>query len=478
MLAWLVGACPFSVPAGQTESAPSRAAAAVQVWVTTANREKLLSAQPEIAFVVHEPLPIHIDVDADQRYQTMVGFGAALTDASAWLIQTKLNATARAELLQELFGLSPGIGLSFTRLSIGASDFSRRHYSLDDAPAGEADPVLAHFSIDANRGDVLPVVRAALVINPRLRVMASPWSAPAWMKTSGSLISGSLREQYYEAFARYLLRYVDAYAAEGVPIFALSLQNEPAFEPSDYPGMRLDSRARARLIGEHLGPALERRKSSTLIFDWDHNWDLPSEPLGVLSDPAAARYIAAVAWHCYAGDISAQTLVHDAFPDKDTYLTECSGGDWEPVKSGGLTLLTRQLIIQASRGWARGVLLWNLALDEKSGPHSGGCGNCRGVVTIDSANGSVVRNDEYYALAHASRFVRPGAHRVGSSVAQAGIDNVAFRNVDDGSLVVVVSNSAHGARRFSVGHLGKSFRYELPAKSVATFVWNPGDGGS
>lgn len=221
------------------------------------------------------------------------------------------------------------------RLTIGASDFSRRHYSLDDPPNGGDDPALDHFSIEANRGDVIPVARAARALNPQLKLMASPWSAPAWMKDNRSLVQGRLAPAHYDAFARYLLRYVEAYRAEGLPIFALTVQNEPDFEPRDYPGMRLNAPERARLIGDHLGPMLAARADAPQLLDWDHNWDKPQEPLAVLRDPAAGRHVAGVAWHCYQGEPDAQTPVHDAFPGKDAYMTECSGGTWERCAAVG-----------------------------------------------------------------------------------------------------------------------------------------------
>lgn len=470
---FLLWTCALLLGFAAASAQASPAGPTVQAWVSTTDRTKLLAREANVAFGSKAPLTVNIDVNADIRYQEMVGFGASITDASAWLIQTKLNPAQRAALLQELFGRSPGIGLSFTRLTIGASDFSRTHYSFDDMPAGETDPALAHFSIDANRADVLPVVKNALAINPQLRVMASPWSAPGWMKNGDSLIKGSLRPEAYSAFADYLLRYVDAYAAEGVPIYALTLQNEPHFEPDHYPGMRVDPAGRARVIGEFLGPQLAKRGSATRILDWDHNWDEPDAPLKVMADPVARPYVAGVAWHCYAGDVAAQGRVHDAYPDKETYFTECSGGEWEPLKSDGLTWITRNLIIGATREWAKGVLLWNLALDEQHGPRLGGCSDCFGVVTIDSATGKVTRNREYYALAHASQFVRPGARRIESSAGVSELSNVAFRNEDDGSLVLIVANSSADARRFSVRFAERTFAYELSGKSVATFVWNP-----
>ena len=458
--------------AGAPRAAEQPAPADVSVWITTAGHTRALAPSAPARFAGRAAARPQIVVDDTQRFQEIVGFGASLTDSSAWLIQHMLDARQRDALLKELFGREGnGLGLSFSRLTIGASDFSRHHYSLNDTPDGTPDPDLKHFSIDQNRGDVIPVARAMLAINPQLKIMASPWSAPGWMKDSNSLIQGRLLPQYYDAFSRYLLRYVDAYAAEGIPIFALTVQNEPDYEPKDYPGMRLNAPARARLIGDHLGPMIARRGSGPLIFDWDHNWDKPEEPMGVLSDPVAGNYVDAVAWHCYGGDVAAQSPVHDAFPDKDAYMTECSGGDWEPVRSGGLPLQMKNIIIRSMRHWARGALFWNLALDENNGPYAGGCHTCRGVVTIDSRTGEITRTDEYYALAHASRFVRPGAHRIASSGPTDDLDNVAFRNADDGSLVLLVSNSAMQPRRFSVAHGERRFAYTLPARSVATFVW-------
>src|SRR5882672_3529417 len=445
----------------------------VQAWVTTADQSRLLAREPDTSFGTAAPLAIRIDIDTGRRYQEMVGFGAAVTDASAWLIQNRLNETQRAALLKELFGRDGGLGLSFTRISIGASDFSLTHYSLDDPPGGKPDPELAHFSIEPNRAYLLPVLKAARAINPELRIVASPWSPPGWMKTSGSMVSGRLLPEAQPALANYLIRFVDAYAAEGVPIFALTLQNEPGFEPGNYPGMRLDPKERASIIGRYLGPALAQRQSAPLILDWDHNWDVPGSPLAVLADPVASRFVAGVAWHCYNGKVAAQTPVHDAHPDKDAYMTECSGGDWAPDWADSLHWNVSELIIGSTRGWSRGIVLWNLALDEKHGPHTGGCKDCRGVVTIDSATGAITRNVEYFALAHASQFVRPGAHRIESTTGVKNLESVAFRNADDGSVALIVLNGARRERQFSVAAAGKSFEFSLPAGAVATLLWNP-----
>ena len=442
----------------------------VQAYVTTGDQARLLERVSDVAFKPGTAAPLVIDVDPRQRFQPITGFGAAITDASAWLIQNKMTPAQREALLRELFGPAPGLGLSFTRLTIGASDFSRSHYSFDDMPPGQSDPELRHFSIEPNRADVLPVTQAALQINPQLKVMASPWSAPGWMKSTGSLVQGTLKPEAFAPFARYLSRYVSAYAAEGVPIFAITLQNEPHFEPKDYPGMRVDPAKRAAFIGGHLGPLFAREHPGVRILDWDHNWDEPGSPADVLEDPVAARYVAGVAWHCYGGDVRVQAALHDRWPDKETWFTECSGGEWAKDWPNNLQYFVRTLVIGTTRGWAQGVLLWNLALDENHGPHLGGCKDCRGVVTIDSRTGEVTRNVEYYALAHASRFVRPGARRIWSSSGYRDLDTVAFRNTD-GSLALLVTNGAKEARRFAVRVGGRSFAYELPAQSVATFAW-------
>ena len=459
---------------------PTARAPVVEVYVTTGDRTKLLSREADLGLVATAPgeLPT-IVVSEDTSYQEIVGFGAALTDASAWLIQHKVDAARRESLLQELFGASsrpspreprPAIGLSFLRLDMGASDFALRQYSYDDMPPGETDPTLAHFSIDPDRAETLPIVKRALAINPRLSIMASPWSAPAWMKSTGSMITGTLRPEAYEPYALYFKKFIEAYGAAGVPILAITVQNEPHFEPGDYPGMRLEPAARSRLIGQFLGPLLERSRLDTRILDWDHNWDEPQSPLAVLADSSARRYVSGVAWHCYAGDVAAQRVVHDAYPDKDAYFTECSGGEWAPKFAENLTWMVRNLIVGATRNWARGVLLWNLALDEHQGPHTGGCGNCRGVVTIDSS-GAVHRNEEYYALAHASRFVRPGARRIASSSGVDGLESVAFRNPDDGSKALIVVNTGPTERSFAVRAGGRGFQYALASDAVATFRW-------
>lgn len=450
----------------------------VEVWLSTADRRLRLAQQPDVLATTHAADAAEADVvvDLGRQYQRMAGFGAALTDSSAWLIQNKLNPIERAALLRELFGPPPGLNFNMLRITIGASDFSLQHYTLDDMPAGETDPGLQHFNIVVPRRNVIPVLQEIRVVQPGVLIIASPWSAPAWMKVSANLISGTLLEAYEADFADYLVHFVNAYQALGIPIFALTVENEPTFEPLTYPGMALSAEARARIIGKHLGPALAGRKPATVILGWDHNWDLPQQPLSVLADPDARRYLAGIAWHCYRGNPAAQSEVHQAFPHKDVYLTECAGGDWPSARNGELLLFARNIVMGGVTHWARGVVYWNLALDENHGPHAGGCDECKGIVTIDSTTGAISRNDEYYAFGHFSRFVMPGAARVKSGNTHAGIHQVAFQNPHDGSVVLVAVNGNTQTSHLTVRQGGLHFEYDLPASSVATFVWPPAAG--
>jgi len=455
-------------------TASAREAGGAEIWLTTADQAQKLAPQPVVASAGNAAGDEAISIDPARRFQRMHGWGAAITDASAELL-SKLPEDRRRAIMNELFGRGPdGLGLSFTRLTVGASDFSPTHYSYDDPPGDAPDPELRHFSIDPARRYVLPRAREALAINPDLMVMISPWSAPAWMKTSKSLIKGQLEPRYYDAFANYLALTVEGFKGEGVPVSMLTIQNEPDFEPGDYPGMRINPPERAIIIGRHVGPVFRRRGLGTQILDYDHNWDNPEMPLAVLADPVARSYISGVAWHCYEGDVPAQSPVHDAHPDKDAWQTECSGGNWAPKFGETLGWMTSKLIIGTANHWARGSLLWNLALDPRHGPHKGGCGDCRGVVTIDPAAGSVTRNVEYYVLGHASRFVLPGAYRIAANPRGDTVEAAAFLNPDGSRVAILHRKSGDGPIGIALD--GARYEVPLPAGAVATVRWSRGGG--
>ncbi len=457
--------------AGGETVPPAPTAGTVAVWASSSDATRKLTRQADLALGEAAPAAsTDLVVNPARQDQEIVGYGAAMTDASAQLFQITLNRAQRDELFAELFGRQ-GLGLSFVRVPIGASDFSTRHYSLDDMPRGQSDPALAKFSMAGAEAAQLPALRAARAVNPELTLMASPWSAPGWMKDTDSLIKGRLKPEHYGAFAAYFVRYLDAMAAGGLPVRYVTAQNEPDFEPENYPGMRLNAPERARFIGAHLGPALAARSQPVGILDWDHNWDKPNEPLAVLADPVAARQVTGIAWHCYAGDVQAMGQVRQAHPDKEVFFTECSGGGWAPEWGKTLGWMIDNLVIAPSRAGSRGSILWNLALDQNSGPHLGGCGNCRGVVTIDTVTRSVTRNVEYYVLGHVSRFVRPGARAIASQGGPAGMIHAAFRN-RDGSLVLLVHNAGTAEARLKVRSGSKTFAVTAPAGEVMTLVWS------
>jgi len=370
--------------------------------------------------------------------------------------------------MRELFS-NDGLNLSFTRLTIGASDFSQTHYSLNDVPKGQTDVGLKNFNLDAMPKSVLPIIKAAKQINPQLKIMATPWSAPGWMKTTDSLIGGSLKPEFYQANADYLVKYSQEMRKNGINIDFLSIQNEPHYTGADYPGMLVKHDERAKFVKENLGPALAKMDNAPKILEWDHNWNEPDEPRKVLEDKDAAKYIDGIGWHCYGGSPDTQGKLHDQFPDKDTYFTECSGGEWAKNWSTDMQWQSKNLIIETTRNWAKGVLLWNLALDEKFGPHLGGCGDCRGVVTINSQTGEITRNMEYYVLGHISKFVQIGAKRIASNSGQNDVYNVAFEN-PDGSIAVIMVNMSKNTQKISLELSQKYYNFEIPKAALQTII--------
>lgn len=441
---------------------------AVRAWITTGDRSRLLEAhEVQASRPVTGAETFAVEIDPGQTFQEIEGFGAAITNSSAYLIN---RSGRKDEMLRELFS-DEGLAISYVRLPMGASDFTAvPAYTYNDLPPGVVDPTLARFSIDPDRPFILPVTKGALALNPDLRIMGSPWSAPAWMKNPRTLNGGSLLPQYADAYARYFVKFVEAYAEEGVTIDAITPQNEPRHTTDSYPTMAMSPENQAEFVSEHLGPAFEQAGLDTKILIWDHNWDMEDFPLTVLASEAARRYVDGVAWHCYGGDVAAQSRVHNAYPDVDTYFTECSGGEWDDDFASVLTWNARNLFVGGTRNWARAVLLWNLVLDENNGPHRGGCDTCRGVLTLNSDD-TFVREPEYYVIGHFSKFVRPGAQRVHSTTHPGRLETVAFRN-PDGSIVLVAINAGNAAANLEVSLNEETMRYaSLPQRSLLTIRW-------
>jgi glucosylceramidase len=446
----------------------------VQVVETTGDRAMLLQPQPTVTFGSGSPSGLVITVNSGTKYQQMDGFGASLTDSSAWVVSNKLTASQQTTLWQSLFSPTSGIGISFLRQPMGASDFTATgNYSYDDVPAGQTDPNLTNFSIAHDTTYILPLLQQALAVNPAIKVVAVPWSPPAWMKTSATMNGGNMNTAYFPSLAQYFVKFVQGYQQQGVPVYAVLPQNEPLNSNTGYPTEYLAATDEAAFIGGNLGPALNAAGlSSVKILGYDHNWDQPSYPETLLADATAGPYLAGSAFHCYAGDVSAQSTVEAAYPSKGIWFTECSGTVGSSF-AGDLAWNAENLLIGATRNWARGVSLWNLALDQNSGPTNGGCQKCRGVVTIDSSvsPATISNNVEYYVLGHLAKFVVPDAYRIDSnSFGHGSIEDVAFQN-PDGSIVLLVLNSAGSSGGFTVSWNGQIFSYRLPAGAVATFHW-------
>jgi glucosylceramidase len=474
LLVWIACLCMNACSGSPQTKPPVSVGPSVLVVETTGDRTMLLQTQPSVSFATGGNFsgPV-IAVNATTQYQQMDGFGGSLTDSSAWLIWNKLSASQQTTLMQQLFSPSGGIGISFLRQPMGATDFSASgNYSYDDMPSGQTDPNLTNFSVTHDAAYIIPLVQQALSINPNIKVVALPWSPPAWMKSTETMNGGNMNTAYFPSLAQYFVDFVQAYQQQGIPIYALSVQNEPLYSTTGYPSEYLAASDESTFIASHLGPALSTAGLGTVkIFAYEHNWDNTAYPESVLGS-SAAQYVAGSSFHCYAGDPAAQSTVNSAFPAKDIWFTECSGITSSSF-AGDLVWNAEHLLIGATRNWARSVSLWNLALDQNSGPRNGTCSNCRGVVTIDDSvsPANVTFNVEYYILGHLGKFVVPGAHRIDSNTFGAGnIEDVAFQN-PDGSIVLLVLNSASNAGAFTVSSKGQSFNYTLPAGALATFVW-------
>lgn len=468
-------------PLGQVAPDSAPPAGAVRVFQTAGTRRH--AALPDLAW---RPGAAAAEGDVvlapDRRRQEVLGFGAAFTDAACYVF-SRLTPAARARLFRELYHPSE-MGLSVGRTCVGSSDYSTRAYSYSEGPA--PDPDLARFSIAHDRQWILPVLREARAANPDLYLLASPWSPPAWMKDNGSMLGGTIRRRYLGAYANYLTKFVQAYAAEGVPVQALTTQNElDTDQDGGMPACTWPQEAEVQFVGEHLGPALERAELPTRVWLIDHNYNLWGRALSSFEDDAVRRYADGVAWHGYVGSPAAMTRVHDAYPDKHAYWTE--GGpdvtspryatDWAPWAAQFTDIL---------RNWSRCIIGWNYALDEKGKPNIGPF-SCGGLVTVHSATGEVTRSGMYWAFAHFSRHVRRGARVFesagggapgaappavpgGGARPLAEFGHAAFEN-PDGSRVLVLANLAARPRPTRVVLGGGAVELALPADSVTTLAW-------
>ncbi|MEP6846901.1 MAG: glycoside hydrolase family 30 beta sandwich domain-containing protein, partial [Panacibacter sp.] len=394
------------------------------------------------------------------------GFGYTLTGGSAYVID-QLSAADKSFLLQQLFSTnsSTSIGVSFLRISIGASDLNASVFSYDDMPLGQTDETLAHFSLAPDETDLIPLLKEIIAINPDIKIIAVPWSAPVWMKDNSSSVGGSLKTQYYQAYASYFVKYIQAMQAEGITITAIAPQNEP-LNPNNNPSLYMTAEQQRDFIKNNLGPAFNTAGLTTKIVAYDHNCDHPDYPLTILNDATAKDYVDGSAFHLYAGDISVLSQVHNAYPEKNLYFTEQytpSNGDF----GGDLKWHLKNVIIGSMRNWSRCALEWNLANDPSYGPHTnGGCTTCKGALTISSV---VTKNVAYYIIAHASKFVPAGSVRIASNIT-GNMQNVAFKT-PDGKKVLIVENDGNDAASFNIRFKGQWITATLDGGAVATYMW-------
>jgi len=463
---------------------------AVSVVESTNESTHLMAAQPSVNFAADtaDAGTSTVVVDPTQQYQSMEGFGAAFTDSSAYLLMKVEPSANLPDTLNDLFTRKGnGIGLSFMRIPMGASNIAQGVYSYDEQPVGTTDLPLASFSIAPDQAYILPLIEQARTLNPQMKLMANPWSPPGWMKDpasmspvsmlGGSLLLSSANET---AFANYFVMFIQAYQAAGVPIDYISIQNEPENETAAYPSMLMQDNVQLALLQGYVLPALKTANLSTKVFVWDHNWDTPSYPENVLSGLTALQLtqVAGTAWHGYGGAPGAQQLVQNEFPTLGTWETEHSGGTWQTDQFTTDFLEITQVLRNSGKSFVK----WSLALDENLGPNLtqnaglGGCNTCTPIVTVNSATGTVTREIEYYTLGHYSKYVLPGAVRIYSSNTPA-IASVAFEN-PGGSMALIAYNSASTSQTFNVQWGTQSFSYTLPATAAATFTWTGTVSGS
>ncbi|WP_406682846.1 glucosylceramidase [Seonamhaeicola sp. MEBiC1930] len=455
-----------SVSNGTNETRPNQnlSYSEVDLYVTNPDESELFKLQPTKVPQFKENINFSITVNPEITYQEMDGFGFSLTGGSAMHLNN-MSASARANILNELFN-KDNVGVSYLRVSIGSSDLDAEVFSYNDLPNGETDEYLTQFTIEKDQENLIPVLKEIIAINPDIKIMGSPWSAPTWMKINNNSIGGSLKPEYFSTYANYFVKYIQAYKAEGITIDAITVQNEP-YHDGNNPSMYMEPIDQALFVKAHLGPAFEAENIQTKIVIWDHNADNTWYATSILDDVDANKYIDGSAFHLYNGSINNLSIVHNTFPNKNLYFTE----QWVGVNSefeDNLLWHTRELIVGATRNWCKTVLEWNLVSNSKLEPHTpGGCTECLGGITIDGDN--VQRNVGYYIIAHASKFVRPGSRRISSNYSDE-LPNVVFKT-PTGKIVVIVVNNTEIDKSFNIKTPGESISTSLKGGAVGTYVW-------
>ncbi len=430
----------------------------IQMWMSSEDGKYVLTEQVVYTEKPKKTKDIMIEINPSEKYQSILGMGGSLEHATCSNLM-KLSPEERENVITKLVDPEKGIGMNLMRLCIGTSDFvGEPYYSYNDLPEGETDPELIKFSIEKDRDYVIPIIKLVQEKNPDVLFFASPWSPPGWMKDTRTMNGGVLLREYYSVYANYLTKFVEAYTAEGIPIYALTVQNEPRMNDKDYPTCVWTAEQQRYFIRDYLGPCFEQKGISTKIWCWDHNWNYLDFPRVIFSDPIASRYVEGTAFHLYEGKVEAQTVLHNEFPDKHIYFTE------------GSTFYTRGAIkiIEIFRNWSRSYNLWVICLDWQRRPNRGPHHASPTMIVLKEDNTVEYRFD-YYMYGQFMKFVRRGAFRIASTPGDRYFNNVAFLN-PDGSVVLIVANAENKEKKIAVQCEDKFFRVELPSKAVITCV--------
>ena len=439
----------------------------IDAWLTKADETIKLQKQTTIlAFTTASNSFQNIEIDPSKTYQNIDGFGYTLTGGSVEVIN-QLSASKKEALLQELFGNGENsIGISYLRLSIGASDLNSSVFSYDDLPAGQTDITLSQFSLSKDQA-LVDMLKKILTTNPNIKIIATPWSPPVWMKDNGSSKGGSLKPEYYGVYAQYFVKYIQEMKKNGITIDAVTPQNEP-LHPGNNPSMYMSAEQQRDFIKNNLGPAFQTANLSTKIVVYDHNCDKPEYPLTILADTEASKFVDGSAFHLYAGNILVLNNVHNAYPNKNVYFTEQWTGSTGTF-SGDLLWHTKNVVIGSMRNWSKIALEWNLANDASFGPHTpGGCTECKGAITINNSE-TFTRNVGYYIIAQASKFIPQNSVRI-SSTESGNLSSVAFKT-PAGKIALIVLNDGANNETFNIKYNDKVATTSLSANSVATYIF-------
>lgn len=435
----------------------------VTPFITSGDQSRLLQQQSTVSFGTNSGTnPSTVTVNAGTTYQTMDGFGYTLTEGSCEVI-SGMAATQQNQLLNDLYNPTTGLNASVVRISIAASDLSSSSYSYNET---SGDTNMNNFSLNGpDLTYLIPIIKKIQLINPNIKILATPWSAPRWMKTNGSWIGGSLQTQYYAAYARYFVKYLQAMQAQGIPIWAVTPQNEPE-NPHNEPSMLMNSTEQKNFINQQLGPQMAAAGFGNVkIIAFDHNCDNTAYPIDVLNN---SSYVDGAAFHLYLGNISAMSTVKNA-TNKNVYFTEQytgSGGNF----GGDFGWHMQNVVIGSTTNWSKTVLEWNAANNPSFGPRTpGGCTTCLGAITVNNST-SYTRNVAYYIIGQISKFVKPGAVRIGASSTSGSILSVAFKN-PDGTTALVIYNTSGSSNTIKVVSGSSAFNYAVPGSSAVTFNW-------